>query len=212
MFCPLHRIINGEQHESISTINWVITKNTECSFVKMCTPVIDLRWLCCLITVYHYASFRFQLWWTLWSTFLSKNHTVNRDHRGQGFLALKYHPKASLIFTLWHLGSIGSASPSSKMFQIIPNPFQKLLWNFKNSIFSRIFYWLTDWLTPSFPPLLMPSDKCNSTVTMATGLISSLFNVALSGDVPQQLQCLHHGFTKARLCSPLYSIPFSFTA
>ena len=46
----------------------------------------------------------------------------------------------------------------------------------------------------------MPSDK-------AAGLISSLFNVTLSGDVPfrqsQQLQCLHHGPTEAYLCSPL---------
>ena len=32
--------------------------------------------------------------------------TVYRDHGGYGFLALKYHPKTSLIFTLWHLGSI----------------------------------------------------------------------------------------------------------
>jgi len=29
---------------------------------------------------------------------------------------------------------------------------------------------------------------------------------------PQQLQCLHHGSTKAYFCSPLYSIPFSLTA
>jgi len=30
----------------------------------------------------------------------------------------------------------------------------------------------------------MCSDKCNSIMAIATGLISSLFNVALSGDVP----------------------------
>jgi len=46
----------------------------------------------------------------------------------------------------------------------------------------------------------------------ATGLISSLFNVASSGDMPfhqpQQLQCFH-GFTEAYLCSPLSSIPLS---
>ena len=51
----------------------------------------------------------------------------------------------------------------------------------------------------------------------ATGLISSLFNVALSRDMPfsqlQQLQCLHHGFTEAYLyCSPLSSIAFSTAA
>jgi len=53
-------------------------------------------------------------------------------------------------------------------------------------------------------------------MAIATGLISSLFNVAWSRDVPfdqpQQLQALHHGSTKAHLCSLLYSIPFSFTA
>ena len=47
----------------------------------------------------------------------------------------------------------------------------------------------------------------------ATRLVSSLFNVTSSGDVPfhqlQQLQYLHHFSTKAHLFSPLYSIPFS---
>ena len=50
----------------------------------------------------------------------------------------------------------------------------------------------------------------------ATGLISSLFNVASSGDMPfhqlQQLQCLYHGSTEAYLCSPLSSIPLSIAA
>ena len=53
-------------------------------------------------------------------------------------------------------------------------------------------------------------------MAIATGLISSLFNVALSRDVPfrqlQQLQSSCHGFTKNYLSSPLYSIPFSFSA
>ena len=48
------------------------------------------------------------------------------------------------------------------------------------------------------------------------GLISSLFNVALSRDAPfrqpLQLQYLYHGSTNAYLCSPLFSIPFSTTA
>ena len=61
----------------------------------------------------------------------------------------------------------------------------------------------------------MPSDKRNSIMALATGLISSLFNVAPSRDVPfrqpQQFQCSHHGFIKNYLCSPLYSIPFSFS-
>jgi len=59
----------------------------------------------------------------------------------------------------------------------------------------------------------MPSDEHNSIMTVATGLISSLFKVPSSGDVPfrqpKQLQCLHHGCTKAHLCCNLYSIPFS---
>ena len=42
------------------------------------------------------------------------------------------------------------------------------------------------------------------------GLISSLLNVASSQDVPfhqpLQLQCSHHGSTKAYLCSPLFLI------
>jgi len=47
----------------------------------------------------------------------------------------------------------------------------------------------------------------------ATGLISSLFNVTPSGDVPfcqlQQLQCLHRGSTEAYVCSTLSFIPLS---
>ena len=47
----------------------------------------------------------------------------------------------------------------------------------------------------------------------ARDMISSLFNVALSGNVSlcqlQQLQGLHHGSTEAYLCSPLSSIHFS---
>ena len=90
----------------------------------------------------------------------------------------------------------------------------KNLWhNFKNVLFSWIFYWLTDWLTnwltDWLTPLLMPSDKHNSITAIATALISSLFNVTLSRNVPfrqpQQLQCLHHGSTKAYLCFPFLS-------
>jgi len=71
----------------------------------------------------------------------------------------------------------------------------KQLWNFKKIVFNAFFYWLTD--------LLMPSDKHNSIMATATGSISSHFNIASSGNVPfcqlQQLQCLHHGSTKAYL-------------
>jgi len=61
----------------------------------------------------------------------------------------------------------------------------------------------------------MPTDKHNSITAKAIGLISSLFNVASSRDVPfhqpLQLQCSYGGSTKAYLCSPLFSIPFSTT-
>ena len=84
---------------------------------------------------------------------------------------------------------------------------KKLLQNLKIFLFNWIL-WLTDSLY-----LLMPSDKSNLIMATATDLVSSLFNVTSSGDVPfhqpQQLQYLHHFSTKAHLCSPLYSIPFS---
>ena len=46
--------------KSISTINPAINENTECTVVKVLTLVIK-EWVCHLNTVYHYASFRFQL-------------------------------------------------------------------------------------------------------------------------------------------------------
>ena len=53
----------------------------------------------------------------------------------------------------------------------------------------------------------MPLDKCNSIMAKATGLISSLFNITLSQDMPfrqlQLPQCLYHGSIKAYLCSLL---------
>ena len=71
-------------------------------------------------------------------------------------------------------------------------------------------------MTNSLTPLLMHSDKRNLIMAIATALISSLFNIALSGDVPfcqlQRFQCLHRDSTKAHLCSPLYYIPFFLTA
>ena len=70
---------------------------------------------------------------------------------------------------------------------------KKVATEFKKNLFSWIFYWLTD------PLRLMPSDKCSLITAIATASISSLFNIASSGNVPfcqpQQLQCLHHGFT-----------------
>ena len=58
----------------------------------------------------------------------------------------------------------------------------------------------------------MPSDKRNSIMAIATGLISLLFNIASSRGVTfnqlQQFQCLDHGSNEIYFCSPLYSIPF----
>jgi len=62
----------------------------------------------------------------------------------------------------------------------------------------------------------MPSDKHNSIMAKATGLISSLFNIASFEDVPffqpQQLHYLHYGSSEAYLCPPLSSIPLSTAA
>ena len=45
----------------------------------------------------------------------------------------------------------------------------------------------------------MPSDKHNSLMAKARGLVLSLFNVALAQEVPfgipQYVQCILHGFT-----------------
>ena len=50
----------------------------------------------------------------------------------------------------------------------------------------------------------MPSGKCNLIMAKVMGLIFSLFDVALSQDVPfgipQYVQCMHHGLTFALLC------------
>jgi len=58
----------------------------------------------------------------------------------------------------------------------------------------------------------MSPDKLNLVLAKATGLISSLLNVALYINAsllkPEQLQSLHQGSTKAYLCSPLCSISF----
>ena len=52
----------------------------------------------------------------------------------------------------------------------------------------------------------MPSDKRNSTMAKAMGLIFSLFDVALPRQVPfgipQYVQCILHGFTSVLLCVP----------
>ena len=65
--------------------------------------------------------------------------------------------------------------------------------------------------------LPMPSDKGNSIMAIATGLISSLFNVVSSRDVPfcqlQLLQCLHHTCSSTETyIVTLFSISFSTAA
>jgi len=59
----------------------------------------------------------------------------------------------------------------------------------------------------------MFSDKRNSIMAIATGLISSLINVASSRDMlPTTAAAVLDGSAKDYLCSPLCSIPFSTTA
>ena len=52
----------------------------------------------------------------------------------------------------------------------------------------------------------MPPDKRNSITAKATGLIFSLFDVALAQEVPfgipQYIQCILHGLTSLLLCVP----------
>ena len=52
----------------------------------------------------------------------------------------------------------------------------------------------------------MPSDKRNSITAKATGLIFSLFDVALAQQVPfgipQYVQCILHGLTSVLFCVP----------
>ena len=148
------------------------------------------------------------------SFIIQYSSTVYRDHRGYGFLALNYHSKNQLdIYLVTSRQYKLRIAKLKNVFRSFLTHSKKLLWNFKHSLFSQILYWLTDWLTDWLNdwltdwliPLLMPSDKHNSMMAIATGLISSLLNVASSRVVPfrqlQQLQCLHHGSTKAHLCS-----------
>ena len=52
----------------------------------------------------------------------------------------------------------------------------------------------------------MPSDKHNSITAKATGVMFSLFDVALDRQVPfgipQYIQCILHGLTRVLLCVP----------
>ena len=52
----------------------------------------------------------------------------------------------------------------------------------------------------------MPSDKRNSIMAKATGLIFSLFDIASAREmpfgIPQYVQCTLHGLTSVLLCVP----------
>jgi len=104
--------------------------------------------------------------------------------------------KPASIFLHSSLGVLVRLSQARKYLQSDPKPFQKVLWNFKNFLFN----WILCWLTHS----LMPSAKCYLTMDVATGLISSLFDVASSWGLPfrqlQDVQCMHHGITFCFLC------------
>jgi len=59
--------------KSIITTNPDITENTECMIVKVHAPVIDVKWVCHLNTVYHYASFTSRSL-NFWLPFQGKNN------------------------------------------------------------------------------------------------------------------------------------------
>jgi len=71
-------------------------------------------------------------------------------------------PNINFVTTWQHW--LGIAKPKN-VFRSTLNLFIKLLWNFKNFVFNRFFYWLTDWLTnrPTDRPTDWLSDWCLQT-------------------------------------------------
>ena len=61
IFNLLYSIINREQYESISTINPAIVEIQNNRSLKNAPHLLILKWVCHLITLYRYVSFRFQL-------------------------------------------------------------------------------------------------------------------------------------------------------
>ena len=106
---------------------------------------------------------------------------------------------------------LGNAKLGQKCLQTIPNPFQKLLQNYKSFLFSQI-YWLTYSLPPSLTHyLLMLSDKHKSITAKATGLIlhcsmSFHLEMYIFTNCSSSSACI---MNFKYLCSPLFSIPFS---
>jgi len=97
--------------------------------------------------------------------------TVYRDYEGLGFQNIT--PKSSLIFTLWHLVRHSQA-------QINHKPSHVYSW-YKILKFFCLTEFSTDWLIYS---LTYAFSMCDSIMAIATGLISSLFNIASSRNVP----------------------------
>ena len=85
----------------------------------------------------------------------------------------------NIYFVTSRLDWLGIYSQAQKCLKINHKPFHEVDMKLKKFL-NRIFYWLTDWLTC----LLIPSEKHNSIMAIATALIFSLFNVASSCDVP----------------------------
>ena len=87
----------------------------------------------------------------------------------------------------------------SDQLQTLPESFYGIfkIFYLKNFMLT---YWLTDWLTD----YLMPPAKHNLTMDKVTGLISSMFDIASSWDVPfcqlQYVQYMHHGFAYVLPC------------
>ena len=93
---------------------------------------------------------------------------------------------------------------------MILKAYNKYVMKFKKNIIQWNFLlpaYLPASQPASQPACLMPSGKRNSITAKAMGLlIFSLFDVALSRDVPfgipQYVQCMHHGLTFVLLCVP----------
>ena len=121
------------------------------------------------------------------------------DCKGLEFLTLESHPKPVKYLLCDSRAVLIRHSQAQRCLEINSKPLHWAAIKFLK-ILKKNFL-LTIWLTPS--------DKHNSEMAKATGLISSLILVASSRDMlfhqPQQLQCLYHGATKAYRDVPLFS-------
>ena len=105
IFTPSRSIINGEQHESISTINPAITKNTECLIVKVCASFTNLKVgvsldygvLLCFISLLAV--------WKCWATFQAQN--IVRSTLASSVLTLISHQCHNMRIANRHLHAKG---------------------------------------------------------------------------------------------------------